>query len=303
MSLLGKVLYQAHNLRQIALHPLNGGQEFSSVIRWLRWHISSRLALGPIVVPFINDSTLTVEPGMTSATGNIFWGLSEPEEMGFCLHLLRPADLFLDVGANVGIFTVLARTAGASVISVEPSPAAFLALKRNVLSNGYASEVDLRNIAVSDHCGRAAFSSADADTTNHLLASNEAHSSIDVPLTTLDTVVSGRRVTLLKMDIEGYELPALRGASSLLASPDLKALIVEVNQSSDRYGYSSDDLLNIISAAGFASVAYDPYARRLSAIGEKRISDNIIFVRDIADTQRTLIDAPRFALSGGRTSI
>ncbi|MBM7488392.1 FkbM family methyltransferase [Bradyrhizobium sp. USDA 3686] len=302
MSFLGRVLHQAHNLKQITGHPLNNGHELSAVARWLLWHLSSRLALGPMVVPFVNESTLVVEPGMTSATGNIFWGLSEPEEMGFCLHLLRQGDIFLDVGANVGVFSVLARTAGASVISIEPGPAAFSALKRNVSINGYCEGVDLQNVAVSDRSGTARFAYAAASTTNHLLGPNETHNSIDVPMTTLDALIDNRPVSLMKIDIEGYELPALRGATSLLASRDLKAIIVEVNQSSDRYGYSRSELLNLINSAGFMPTAYDPYARSFVP-AEKGTSDNLIFVRDIDTTQRRLIEAPRFTLSGGRSSI
>jgi hypothetical protein len=49
--------------------------------------------------------------GMTGATGNLYVGLHEFEEMAFLLHFLRPGDLFADVGANVGSYTILAAVA------------------------------------------------------------------------------------------------------------------------------------------------------------------------------------------------
>jgi FkbM family methyltransferase len=301
MVFLKKLSHQVHNLRQIARHPLNAGHEASSIVRWLRWHISSRLALGPVVVPFINSSTLTVETGMASATGNIFWGLSEPEEMGFCLHLLRPGDVFLDVGANVGVFTILALAAGANAIAVEPGSAAFAALERNVRSNGYLDRVDFRKVAVSDHIGHAKFSYCGASPTNHLIVDEEPNS-IEVPLTTLDAIVDGRPIVLLKIDIEGFELPALRGATSVLSNKDLKAVIVEVDRGPDDKIFYSSDLLQLVNSAGFQPASYDPYARQLKPANE-RMTNNLIFVRDFASVQRTVTDAPRFSLSGGRSSI
>jgi FkbM family methyltransferase len=257
--------------------------------------LSSRLALGPIVVPFVNNSTLIAEPGMHSATGNIFWGLSEPEEMAFCLHLLRPGDTFLDVGANVGVFTILARATGADVISIEPGPAAFAALERNVTANGYRA--DLRNVAVSDYNGSGRFAYNGASTTNRLAMKDEELPSIVVPVETLDSIIEGRSVTVLKIDIEGHELAAFTGASSLLASPSLKAIIAEANALSDRR-----EMLDLIKNAGFVATAYNPYTRTLTA-ADKSASDNLIFVREIEATQRTLTEAPRFSLSGGLASI
>ena len=73
---------------------------------------------------------------MTGATGNIYAGLHEFNDMAFCLHLLRSGDLFVDVGANIGSYTVLAsKVAGANSITLEPVPQTFERLKRNVNIN------------------------------------------------------------------------------------------------------------------------------------------------------------------------
>ena len=57
---------------------------------------------------------------MTGATGNIYAGLHEFVDMAFCLHLLRSGDLFVDVGANIGSYTVLAsKVAGANSVTLE----------------------------------------------------------------------------------------------------------------------------------------------------------------------------------------
>src|SRR5207248_910045 len=61
----------------------------------------------------------------------------EVAEMAFVLHVLRPSDKFIDVGANVGSYTVLAAGAvGSRVFAVEPIPTTFGFLRRNVALNG-----------------------------------------------------------------------------------------------------------------------------------------------------------------------
>src|SRR4051812_48596523 len=104
-------------------HPLNAGSKVSALGRVARWQVASRLLAGPFSLPFVEGASLLVSRGMTGATGNWYCGLHEPTDMAFVLHLLRPGDHFLDVGANIGSYTVLAAGAvGARVTSVEPLP-------------------------------------------------------------------------------------------------------------------------------------------------------------------------------------
>src|SRR5947209_1032427 len=89
-------------------HPIASRNRPAALARWLRWQVGARILNGQAVVPFVQGSRLLVRRGMTGATGNIYTGLHEFEEMAFTLHLLRPGELFVDVGANVGVYTVLA---------------------------------------------------------------------------------------------------------------------------------------------------------------------------------------------------
>jgi hypothetical protein len=107
-------------------HPLTRQHRFSAFIRWLRWQLGSRIVSGSVVVRFVDNTKLVVDPGMTGATGNIYCGLHEAHDMAFVLHFLRKDDLFLDVGANIGSYTVLASgVVGAETICFEPVPTSF----------------------------------------------------------------------------------------------------------------------------------------------------------------------------------
>ena len=88
-------------LRFIIKHPLNRGQPISAVGRFIAWQIRSRIQR-EIIFNWIDGSKLVVRRAMTGATGNLYCDLHEYEDMSYLLHPLRPGDLFVDVGANIG---------------------------------------------------------------------------------------------------------------------------------------------------------------------------------------------------------
>src|SRR5437868_4075814 len=111
-----------NTLNFITRHPLNEQRKLKAIGRWLTWQVGSRLVPGPVAVNFVNDTMLLVSPGMTGATGNVYAGLHEFQDMAFVLHLLRQGDCFIDVGANIGSYTVLAGGGiGARCIAIEPN--------------------------------------------------------------------------------------------------------------------------------------------------------------------------------------
>jgi hypothetical protein len=106
--------------RFIIDHPLSRGRKLANLSRFARWQIAARVARGPVAVQFVNSAQLFAIPGMAGATGNVYVGLHEFADMSFVLHFLRPNDLFVDVGANIGSYTVLASAAvGANCVSFE----------------------------------------------------------------------------------------------------------------------------------------------------------------------------------------
>ena len=157
---------------------------------------------------------------MTGATQQIYTGLSDFADCSLLLHLLREGDLFVDVGANVGVYTVLAAGAlGARVVSIEPVPETFGKLCANLRVNNIVDKVAPHNIGLGRAEARLRFT-ANQDTTNHVIE-DEAWSgpSILVPGSTLDAVLNGSTPVLIKIDVEGWESEVLAGAAATLRSP------------------------------------------------------------------------------------
>lgn len=236
----------------IVRHPLGSRRPISSVGRYVRWQVESRLRK-EIAHRWIAGSILLARRGMTGASGNIYVGLHEFADMAFLLHFLRPSDLFLDVGANIGSYTILAsNVCGARTIAFEPDPHTCEILERNIAANGVGALVSVQRAAVGAGEGEIQFT-AGLDTVNRVATEGDMHVQA-VKLMRLDSAPGAERAAMAKLDVEGFESEALRGAPGLLAS---KSLIAIETESRDA------EVMRILSNAGFERVVYEPFSRAL----------------------------------------
>lgn len=285
-------------LRHILNHPLNRSRRPAAVLDYLAWQFRSRLFPGPAAMPFVNDSVLMMRRGMHGATQNIYCGLADFSDMSFLLHLLRPGDLFVDVGANVGSYTVLASAAiGARSIAFEPNPETFPDLAANVHANRISDRVQLRQAGAGARSGVLRFE-AGGPQTRIAAVQREIASDFDSQIVTLDDAIVDTPM-LIKVDVEGFESDVLAGANSLLARPGLMALIIENNGDCVRYGFAPDQAHKLLMSYGFVAAAYEPEKRRLELLGESdRVSQNSIYLRDLDEVQSRLSSAPPFRVKG-----
>jgi len=282
-------------------HPLGARDRTGTLARWLRWQVGSRILRSSAVVSFVDDTVLLVDPGMTGATGNIYVGLHEFADMAFVLHFLREGQRFVDVGANVGTYTILASgVCGAETLAVEPIPSTFARLSANVRLNDIAHRVRLHNVGLAAKPGRLSFTSS-LDTVNHVVGNDTgvAGASIEVPVVTLDELVGDRRPVLIKVDAEGFEREVFAGGTATLADPALQAMIVELNEpAAARYGASDAELARRFESVGFRRYSYEPFARCLAPAPPGPFEGNALYLRDPDAVQRRLTEARAFRVHG-----
>lgn len=289
-----------NTLRFVVTHPLNRGREFAAMARFVRWQVGSRLVGCDVVRDWINGSRFLVRTGETGLTGNIYTGLDEFTDMAFLLHVLREDDLFVDVGANVGSYTILACSAvGARGMAFEPVPDSYRRLVENIRLNGVEDRVFCVNKGVGDRSGQVSFTS-DAGTMNHALAPDESNeSAISVEVTSLDAELKDAGPAILKIDVEGYEAPVLRGAEETLKKSALRSVIIELNGSGDRYGFDETRIVELMLDHGFEPCSYSPFDRQLIDLGGKNAdSGNTLFIRDRPFIEERLRTAPRVSVLG-----
>jgi FkbM family methyltransferase len=290
-----------HTLRFLTTHPLGRLGKVGAVGRFVRWQLAIRLSPGPIAVPFIADARLLMARGMAAATGNHYVGLFEFADMAFVLHVLRPADLFLDVGANIGSYTLLAsKVIGANCVAIEPIAETVAHLRDNLALNAIEDHVRVEECAVGETAGVVQMTPNEDSINRVVEAAAGSRDVVEIPCRTLDEIIgSGPAPQVMKMDIEGFELPALRGATRMLSNSELRACIIEVWSKSNTDDRTAHPVLALMANFGFKTAKYDGFSRVLQPThGLSR--GNTLFVRDwdwVADRLRT---ATAFSALGHR---
>jgi FkbM family methyltransferase len=208
----------------------------------------------------------------------------------------------VDVGANVGSYTVLASAVvGADCIAVEPVPTAFSQLCDNVYLNRVQDRVQCLNLGVSNKAETLTLTST-LDTLNHVVTEqNGGLQTITAQARSLDEIAEEFTPSLVKIDVEGFETEVIAGSTKILAQETLFAVILELNGGGQRYGFDETALNNRMVQLGFKPHRYLPFDRELRQIpGINASSANTIYIRDISLVAERVRNAPKFSVNGHR---
>jgi FkbM family methyltransferase len=224
-------------------------------------------------------------------------GRYDPQVLWYMEALLSQGDVFLDVGANFGLFTVIAaRLVGAKgrVHSFEPLQEAYQYLKKNVHLNS------LENVAINAVAIGASASTAElyrfrdlpiGHTSLSPLGRSNWHS-FTCDVVSLDVYVMKshvRRVSMIKIDVEGSEMNVLLGARRLLER-DGPAVILEINpKTAPFFGYRPEELLNFLRDLEYTFLIYQPATHRLAPLNTEsdlRDEGDIVCVRSAKDKSK-----------------
>ena len=185
-----------------------------------------------------------------------YTGVFEPRLLRYLKKIARPGDTVLDVGANIGFHTLESWHAvgrRGRVISIEASPIHATAVRKNLAVNELPAD-DVVNLAVGDHKGEVSLGLPAGGNQGMFGVNAGSEASFSCPMERIDDVLASRGVSalsLIKMDIEGSELGALRGATETLARYR-PAILIELNDSAlKRCGGSSSDVLKLLTGAGY----------------------------------------------------
>jgi FkbM family methyltransferase len=212
-------------VRYVWSHPANERKRTQALWRMASYQARGRL-LGQRATARLGDrSRMRVDLHRRGASLVMYANPPDFAEMRVWRRVLTPGDLFLDVGANVGTYTIWAAETGADVIALEPADDTFRLLEENIALNGY--RVTAIRAAAGATCGTARLT-AGRDTVNCLDPDGPAQTR----LVTIDSLVDGRTVAGMKVDVEGFELDVLRGCTRVLSEQRLKLIQLEWNMAS-----------------------------------------------------------------------
>jgi len=280
-------------------HPLGRRHKIKSVYRFIFWQLSHYLNSGDKSFTFFNGAKMIVRKGDTGVTGNIYVGIQDFYELSFALHFLDEKDIFVDVGANVGFYSiVLSKSKNVTSFAFEPIPSTYIKLEKNVQINSLSNKVFAKNIAIGSSNGKLRMSS-DLDTVNHVKStSNASTHDIFVEVCDLNTIFSnGEYPSLIKIDVEGFETEVIAGMQNIISSNKLKAIIIELNGSGGRYGYDDSLIHQTLLEYSFKPFHYDPFMRKLTQL-ESYGSNNTLYLRDLNCIYKRVNEAPKFNVFG-----
>ena len=192
-------------------------------------------------------------------------GLWESHVTGWMHDRLGPGSVMVDVGANIGYFTVLAaQLVGPQgrVVAVEASPALSDILRRNVAMNGHRSTVTVWNRAAWSGADRlqlhqrlhyGANSSLASTGTANLEDLADTEVTVEVEAVALDDLLDGlERIDVLKLDVEGAEVHALHGlAGTIAAHPEMTLMVEWAPDQIRLMGDDPADVVALLTGAGF----------------------------------------------------
>jgi FkbM family methyltransferase len=194
----------------------------------------------------------------------IYYDAFEADELNLMLRLLRPGDVMIDVGANVGIFTLAAARAvgGAGLVhAFEPVTANYERLVENVELNGLQN-VRLNRAAAGDQAGTATLGiepgmeRASGRVMSGFYAVGLSGRQASAPMVRVDDYLAlsspERQVRMVKMDVEGFEPRALAGMRALLDGQRVDVLLLEVSAYNlVRHGFGIADVVRPLESAGY----------------------------------------------------
>lgn len=275
-------LFAQKTLKYIWQHPENHDHQLWSVGRFLGWQVYKRLTHRSldITLPRTNIK-LRCYPDSRSASAALYCGLYDHDEMLFLQRFLKDSDSFLDVGANVGIYTLLAaeKLPNGRVYSIEALPKNAARLKENLALNNF-THVITYDLAVSDAPGYVTLDLADGDSTPSITG-NTSQTELKVPTDTLDNLLADSidSLTLAKMDIEGAELLALKGAIALLQQQRPMVWILEVNSQLHNFNYTAEDLVAFLEDYDYGLYRYSAKENTLFPISlAEHVGNNLLAV-------------------------
>jgi FkbM family methyltransferase len=175
----------------------------------------------------------------------------EPDTTKLVEKLLKKDDVVLDIGANIGYYTLIFARLAKEVFAVEPDPYTFKLLKKNVASNNYKN-VELFQAAVTNYTGNCKLYLSNKNRSNNrIYDANENSRVLTVPTIKLDDYFKGK-IDFIKIDVEGAEGMVMSGALNILQNnPDLKIFSEFYPKALAMNAVNAEGYLKILEDQGF----------------------------------------------------
>jgi len=239
VKMVTKYIFQNNNLFMVPFKLINA----FSVIHF------QLISKKEIVKKIDNCRKIILFPSCVASRMFLYTDIPDKEEISLLRENLNRESIFLDIGANVGSYSVLLSDRTKKIYAFEPSPLSNIRCRKNFKLNGIG-ENNVKNIALSDKVGVSGFTDfGGTSTINHI--SENLEGKIKVKTESLDNwVIKNIKVShfnlVMKIDVEGNEEKVIIGAHKLFKNKRIKYIVLEVLDKNSKvfdlinsYGYTT----------------------------------------------------------------
>lgn len=250
----------------------------------LRWLSGSDAGIGPARLR--NGVPILVDRGDFLGACVYYFGDYDPRISWLCHRVLRPGDVFVDIGANCGVVTFTAAPLvgpRGEVHAFEPQPAAARLLHSTIERNAF-SHVRVHEVALSDSDGSSAMWVPDDNRGAASLERHGARGGESIEVTTrksgpfLESTLGDRPIRMMKIDVEGHEATIVRDASGFLATNGPEVIVFEWN--STGIGVGDSEIGRTLDELGYELHVVLP---TVAQVRIRRVDDALSRVLDARD--------------------
>lgn len=222
-----------------------------------RIYISIYLNIADSLTVRVNNTTATFRISTRDEYNRVNGVMDEKNVIEDLLSKLQPDDIVYDIGANIGLYTCLIESSitDSRVFAFEPHPATAARLEENIALNGLDAVV--YQYALSNTRGEAELlpDNGGLGSGEHTLVSKSTNDTINVRTTLGDNLIDEEKLpkpNVLKIDVEGQELDAIRGLKQTLSDSECRLVYCEIHpEKLNSYGVTEGSLHNELKKAGF----------------------------------------------------
>jgi FkbM family methyltransferase len=241
------------------------------------------------------DVLVTTKDGVTLVSNPGDWRIMSIEILNFgdfersetqlLLSFVKEDRVVVDIGANIGWYSILLGRAASKgrIIAFEPIPSTIGFLKKNLALNG-TTNVELHEHGLSDEEKELVFyfhPHVSGATSSQNLLENSGAVEVRSQVKRMDDVLAGEeRIDLLKCDVEGAELSALRGGMDTIARTRPVLFIEMLRKWSAKFGYHPNDIITLLKDIGYECFSVEGGGRmeRFASMEESTVATNFIFL-------------------------
>jgi len=227
------------SLNLVFSHPLNKNKKWITLIRLIWWKINQVIIHIPVIVQLTNNRKCICYPESSNGGLIYYVRLFDYDEMLYILESLRIDDVFIDIGANIGIYSLLASSVitKGNIYAFEPFPMSYIRLEENIRLN------DIRNIQVvkkivSNDSRFEYFKTEKESEINHI-AYKDKERLTRISSVKLDDFINKnniKNISLMKIDVEGAEMKVLQGAEKSINNKKILKILIELNKNNQHFG-------------------------------------------------------------------